>query len=207
MNDRIGQRKSVSTLLAIAVLVAGGVFVVARLENAPAPLVQGQLPIGEGWALGGITVSRGRVADFTVALNNRTGSNIRLTAASVIAGPDVLTPHLVHLGVFAGNDIVGDGKGWPLRGSYSPIVSFHNYVADIGQTNIAVALSGSKKLTAYGIIGLTVSYVMNGKTFTSRIIGSGGDFCVGNTQMTSVLKECGRKEMAASRLASKLVTS
>ena len=85
MNDRIGQQKSVTTLFAIAVLVAGSFFVIVRLENAPAPLVQGQLQIGEGWALGGITVSRGQVADFTVALNNRTGSNIRLTAASVIA--------------------------------------------------------------------------------------------------------------------------
>jgi hypothetical protein len=167
----------------------------------------GQLGIGKGWSFGGMTIPEGQVADFTVSLYNQSGSSITLINASVIAGPGVIAPNLVHLGVLTGNDIVGAGTGWPPKGSLSPIVSLRNHVARDGLTNIAVSLAGSRKNVAYGIIGLRIQFTIDGVNHIARVVGSGGVFCVADLHNSRAMTKCNKLEQDASQMAANRIKS
>lgn len=206
MNHEMAIRR-IAVLALVSVALAGGVLAFNRHATPPAPLVKGQLQIGKGWSIGGMTIRKSQVADFSVALYNRTGSPITLESASVIVSPGSLKPKIMHLGVFTGSGIVGATEGWPPSGAHSAIVAFRGYSADNGLTTILVALSGIRVNLVYGMVGLEVQYNISGKKYSSRIVGSGGEFCIESAINSTTLATCGNKQQSAVKQAMKLVKS
>jgi len=212
-------------------LVSYWVAVVAATAAITACSVtgDGRLPLtnGGGLSIGWREADVGEVSDFPVIVQNTGSVPIILVDVRLIPLPGFPIPRLAKVGVLTEHHtLLTSALGWPIRrlpplSGFWQTVPIQGYVVrpwnvihkhDPWPDMIEVGAIGGRPGTSYVFAGLSVTYKLNGHSYTQRLYEAGDDCVVpakllARTRTTAYVvadKQCAAEENRANKVLERI---